>query len=204
MSNEVVVSREIAPGVSINSSMTPQQRFEIIKAAGVAPKQEHGDGNMRTFETGERDLKSQAAKSSADGKEFKIRSHILKSLEEWANSQDVAWQVKNEPLLQQWARLIMAGTHVAGANPQGGWNIYPRPEYTLGLAVDKAAKATDKDGYAKASEITGELLHGYRLPGAATQTWHVADLVAGLRLARIGNLSQAQLDAILTAKADTK
>lgn len=65
----------------------------------------------------------------------------------------------------------------------------------MGEALDKAAKAAGKDGFAPASAITGPLLHGYEIP--QNREYHVAELVSGLRLARIGNLSQAQVSAIL-------
>jgi hypothetical protein len=47
-------SREVAPGVKIDSSMTAQQRFEIIKNAGVVPEQFHTNSNATTFANGEK------------------------------------------------------------------------------------------------------------------------------------------------------
>lgn len=65
----------------------------------------------------------------------------------------------------------------------------------MSAALDMAAKASSKTGWAPASAITGPLLHGYTIP--PDREYQVAELVSGLRLARIGNLSQSQVSAII-------
>jgi hypothetical protein len=70
----------------------------------------------------------------------------------------------------------------------------PEEAVSMDAALGKATAASNKYGFAPASAITGALLHGYKIPAGE---WHVAELVAGLRLARAGNLSQSQVDAII-------
>jgi hypothetical protein len=57
-----------------------------------------------------------------------------------------------------------------------------------------ATKASNKYGFAPHTAITGCLTFGYQIPPAES---NVAELVAGLKLARKGNLRQAQVDAII-------
>jgi hypothetical protein len=57
-----VVSREIAPGIKVDTSMTPQQRFEIIKAAGIQT-QWHTDANAIKFANEERDAARNGGKA---------------------------------------------------------------------------------------------------------------------------------------------
>lgn len=48
-----VISREIAPGVTVDTSMTPEQRFQAILKANVAPSQFHTDGTVARFAQGD-------------------------------------------------------------------------------------------------------------------------------------------------------
>jgi hypothetical protein len=48
--------------------------------------------------------------------------------------------------------------------------------------------------FAPHTAIPGALLYNYTLPAGR---WHVAELVAGLKLAREGDLSQQQVEKIL-------
>ena len=65
-------------------------------------------------------------------------------------------------------------------------------------ALDIAAKAVGKDGFAPAQYITTPLRYGYSIP--QDREYNVAELVAGLRLARAGNLSQDQVNAIIASE----
>lgn len=60
-------------------------------------------------------------------------------------------------------------------------------------AADAAAKAANAEGFTPAAAIGKELLFGYTIP--QDREYVVADLVAGLRMARAGNLTQAQMEA---------
>jgi hypothetical protein len=65
----------------------------------------------------------------------------------------------------------------------------------MDAALDVATKASNAYGWAPAHAIGAPLLHGYTIPPG--REYNVAELVAGLRLARAGNLSQQQVDAII-------
>jgi hypothetical protein len=72
----------------------------------------------------------------------------------------------------------------ATANMPAGWDS----------AIDAATKASNKYGFAPASAISGPLLHGYSIPQG--REYHVAELTAALQLARKGNVTQEQLNAM--------
>jgi hypothetical protein len=48
-----VVSREVAPGVTIDTSMTPEQRFQVILKANAQPQQFHTDGTAMRLAQGD-------------------------------------------------------------------------------------------------------------------------------------------------------
>ena len=146
--------------------------------------------------------------------EEKFRTSSVQWLEDWANKQPDDWQRENESKMQTWARQIEAGQalvklgadgkevelHVRGTpvatqparSPTG--QFAPATDAAINAALDVATKASDKDGFAPHTAITGPLTFGYRIPKGE---WNVAELTAGLRLAKKGNLTQLQLDAIL-------
>lgn len=147
-------------------------------------------------------------------KEEKFQADSIAWLEAFANNQDDAWQKENLPRLEAMVQELRTGkvefylddlsrprtrlrpgvAAVPAAQPRDASGKFaPGVE----AAADIAAKATNKYGYAPASAITGPLLHGYTLPHGPDREWNVAELIAGLRLARIGNVSQAQLEAML-------
>src|SRR5207237_9470538 len=72
------------------------------------------------------------------------------------------------------------------------------PAVTLDAALDVATKASNPEGYAPASSITGPLLHGYTVP-TDVGSYHVAELVSGLKAARAANMTQAQVTAAIRA-----
>jgi len=142
-----VVSREIAPGVSVHSGMTPQQRFEIIarNTAGVtvtspqAAPQWHTDATMTHLANLKRD-----AEAKPPAERAKIAA-----------------------------------------------------ESAMDAAIKAACDARNAEGFAPAAAITGPALFGYTLP--AGREYHVADTIYHLRMARVGGLSQAQVNAIILA-----
>ena len=79
--------------------------------------------------------------------------------------------------------------HVPGHEPK------PAGAVSMDAALDVATKASNAYGWAPAHAIGAPLLHGYTIPPG--REYNVAELVAGLRLARAGNLSQQQVDAII-------
>ena len=85
--------------------------------------------------------------------------------------------------------------HVPGHEPK------PAEAVSMEAALDKATKASNQYGWAPAHAITGPLLHGYTIPPG--REYNVSELVAGLRLARGGNLSQEQVNAILRDSGGT-
>lgn len=158
------------------------------------------------------DMRANGLQKLTADEENKLRADSIQWLEDWANARPKYWQIDNEPQLQTWAEMIRAGTHLVRRNAAGnGVDIYERNPATPAAqarnsdgtfapskddfpAIDKLAKATGQDGMADASAITGKLLQGYTLPPGR---YPAVDTVAGLRLARIGNCSQAQLIAML-------
>jgi hypothetical protein len=70
-------------------------------------------------------------------------------------------------------------------------------EAEINAAVDVATKASDADGFAPAASIGAVLRWGYEIP--QDMEFNVEQLVAGLKLAREGGLSQTQVNKILKA-----
>jgi hypothetical protein len=75
----------------------------------------------------------------------------------------------------------------------------PASDAATNAALDVATRGSNQYGWAKASAITGPLLHGYTIP--QDREYNVAELVAGLRQARQIGLTQAQVDAYIKGGA---
>ena len=161
----------------------------------------------------DREMIAEGLQAPTQQSEETFRVASVKWLEDWCNRQDEAWQRQNEPQMQRWATELEAGgasvklnettgaveLHARNApaaqqprNPNG--TFAPASKAAMNAALDAATKASNKYGFAPHTAITGPLTFGYKIPPGE---WHVAELVAGLRLARAGNLSQAQVDAII-------
>lgn len=247
-----VVSKEVAPGVKVDTSMSPAQRFEIIKAnIANVPTQFHTDANVTRFANEERDTTRAAAKapppSQAGAKApppsvppqgtpaerardpagftppaaptaevATVDAGFISALNAAYRALSPADRTaKHSQYLAELAegysgrRLGEArGNFLARTAGQPGSDKpvvqahvpghEPKPvasEAATNAALDKATKASNQYGWAPAHAITGPLLHGYTIP--AGREYNVAELVAGLRLARGGNLSQEQVNAII-------
>lgn len=159
------------------------------------------------------DMRANGLQKLTEVEENKLRADSIQWLEDWANARPKYWQIDNEPRLQKWAEMIRAGTHLVRRNAAGnGVDIYERnpatpaaqarnsdgtfAPATIEAAVAKAVKASNAEGWAPAAAITGPLLSGYTLPPG--REYLVEQTVGGLRLARLGNLTQTQVNDIVT------
>jgi hypothetical protein len=235
----VALDSEIAPGVKVDTSMTPEQRFEIIKAniANVAPPQFHTDGTVARMTQGDTKapppsqaaLKAPPPPVNDSGKVAAFDAEMrAKGLQ---RAPDGAFQPAEPVEIDQAALDVLNKTYraLSPAEREAKRGVYENDlrtiyedrrngeslaafrarqigtspaalaqdngEAALNLALDVATRASNKYGFAPREAITGPLLHGYTLP--PNREYHVAELAAGLRLARAGNLSQAQVDAII-------
>jgi hypothetical protein len=211
----VTVTRPTAPAQWHTDHSTAELSRQGTPAHKAAPPSQLPSkpvgGDLAAFDA---DMRKAGKQLPTEAEEQKFRADAVKWLEDWANGHDDAWIAKAEPKLRQWAAAIQAGTHTVRLREDGnGVDVLSRnptpepvaqarnPDGTFAPtkddfpAIDKAAAAADKDGFAPVSAFGPRLLNGYTLP--AGRTYHVAETVAGLRLARIGNLSQAQVEAIL-------
>jgi len=160
----------------------------------------------------DKEMRAAGKQLPAEADEQAFRVAAVKWLEDWCNQQPDDWQREHEPQMQKWAAEVEAGRASVQYNEASGKvELHSRtapaaaparnPNGTFAsdaatnAALDKATRASNKYGFAPASAITGPLLFGYTLP--PNREYNVAELVAGLRLARGGDLTQQQVNQII-------